>query len=313
MRPSSARSRASSAFRMSSGSIDPARPGRGSRPSSAPGDGGSSVPPLRCEFPRRPAYVQPVERLHRAIGLAMDRSECREIVPADEHRRAFLHRFHVEWHGNVPHSPPVERWRGAAIEDPVEIAPADAGEARVPVVGDRRRHPVTDTGCGPHQRVQAFAQAMRRQRFAMSTCAGIASAWTPASVRPDAVKVTVSPVICSIASSSVCCTDGPWSCLCQPMKGPPSYSIVSRQRVTGGTCPWGFRNRGAIPAASLRSGPPAGPSMGGSQRRRRRPSCCRRALRRAFPAALRDFSIEHLDPLADGLEPGAGHGVKART
>ena len=85
----------------------------------------------------------------------------------------------------MPDPARVERRRRAAVEDAVEVAPADAGEARVPVVGDLLDREDRDR-LRPHQRVQPFAQPVRGQRFAMSTCAVIASAWTPASVRPAA-------------------------------------------------------------------------------------------------------------------------------
>ena len=139
-------------------------------------------------------HVQPVERLHRAVRLAMDRAEGGEVVPADEHRRAFGHRLDVQRHGNVPHAAMIERRRRSAIEDAVQIVAPDAGEAGVPVVGDRldRRH---GDRVGPDKRVEPLAQAMLGQRLRESTWAAIASAWTPASVRPAAWTAASSPVM----------------------------------------------------------------------------------------------------------------------
>ena len=58
--------------------------------------------------------------------------------------------------------PGVERRRRAAVEDAVEVAPPEAREARVPVVGDRLDREHRDR-VGPHQRVQPLAQPVRRQ------------------------------------------------------------------------------------------------------------------------------------------------------
>ncbi len=71
-------------------------------------------------------HVQPVERLHRAVRLALDRAEGGEVVPADEHRRTFGHRLDIQRHGDVPHAAAIERRRRAAIEDAVQIVAPDA-------------------------------------------------------------------------------------------------------------------------------------------------------------------------------------------
>ena len=56
------------------------------------------------------------------------------------------------------------------------------------------------------------------------------SAWTPASVRPATVSAMLSrrSAIASARSISAC-TDGPFSCRAQPLKGVPSYSMSRRQ------------------------------------------------------------------------------------
>ena len=61
--------------------------------------------------------VEPVERLHRTVRLALGRAEGREIVVADEHRRAFPHRLHVERDRDVPNPPGVDRGRRPPVED----------------------------------------------------------------------------------------------------------------------------------------------------------------------------------------------------
>ena len=141
----------------------------------------------------------------------------------------------------------------------------------------------------------------------MSTCAVIASAWTPASVRPAPWTAARSPVIRWIASSSACWTDGPWSCRCQPMNGPPSYSIVSRQRVTGGSCPAGSGSRGE---ARRRSSRPAGALKRAAVERILAAGDDQRSVEHlaGLAGSIDALGIEQLDPLAIRFEPGAGGG-----
>jgi hypothetical protein len=119
---------------------------------------------LDVDFLALAAHLQPVERLHRAVRLALRRAEGGEVVPADEHRRTLLHRFHVEGHRDMPHPPAIQCRRRPSVEDAVEIAPPDAREARVPVIRDlldvEYRHRLR-----PHQRVEALAQPVRRERL----------------------------------------------------------------------------------------------------------------------------------------------------
>ena len=118
----------------------------------------------RRGFPRRPAHLESVERLHRAVRLAVGGAEGREVVPSDQMGGALLHRLSVQRHGDMPHPPGIQCRRRPAIKDAVEIPPPDTREARVPVVGNLRhiqhRHRLR-----PHQRVQSFAQPMRRKRL----------------------------------------------------------------------------------------------------------------------------------------------------
>ncbi len=58
-------------------------------------------------------------------------------MTSDEVRGGLHHRRDIELLGDVPDAIDVERRRGAAVEDPVEIATADARETRMPVVRHR--------------------------------------------------------------------------------------------------------------------------------------------------------------------------------
>ena len=229
-------------------------------------------------------------------------------MTSDEVRGALAHRVDVERRGDVPDLPALERRRGAAVEDPVEVAAADAGEARVPVVGDRLDVEHRDRVAAAPARSGLREGGAAVSASAMSTWALIASAWTPASVRPAAVNAAGSPVMRCSASSSACCTDGPWSCRCQPMNGPPSYSMVSRQRVTAGSCPWGSRSRAAAPRGSSapvrRAGRRSGRIAPSPQAIVSRSS----STSPGAPAVMRQLGFEQLDPLAISLEPGAGGG-----
>ena len=179
----------------------------------------------------------------------------------------------------------------------------------MPVVGDRLDREHRDRlRAGPARSAPRAAGA----RSASSRCRHgplIASAWTPRRSARRRGRVASSPVIRHSACSSACWTDGPWSCRCQPMNGPPSYSTVSRQRVMRGSCPAGI-----------------GEAAQQLVRRSSRP--CRRAGRRVgrsapSPQAMVSWSSstspgcaarldalgrEQLDPLALDLEPGAGEG-----
>src|SRR5437763_10170769 len=106
--------------------------------------------------------IDPVERLHRAVRLALRRAEGGEVMASDEVRRTVAHRFEVERHRNVPDPTRVQSRRGAAAKDSVEIAPPDAGEASVPVVGDGT-HLHDGDRLWPNERIQSLAQPVRRQ------------------------------------------------------------------------------------------------------------------------------------------------------
>ena len=71
------------------------------------------------------ADLQPIERLHRTVGLAMDRAEGRKVVAAHQQRCSFGHRIDVERDRDMPHAATVQRRRRAAIEYAVQILAAD--------------------------------------------------------------------------------------------------------------------------------------------------------------------------------------------
>ena len=146
----------------------------------------------------------------------------------------------------------------------------------------------------------------------MSTWAVIASAWTPASVRPAAWRITFSWVIASIASSIACWTDGPCAWRCQPMNGRPSNSTSEAE--TGHV-----RAR----AGADRDGEAAQQLVGAHRRaagalHQRRHDRARAAgdgeavveHRSGLAAQLGDFGREDADPLAVMLEKGARRRVE---
>src|SRR5690606_9697460 len=82
------------------------------------------------------ADAELVERLDRALRLAMRRAEGREVVEADQLLRRGVHRLGVERPRDLPRQPLVPRQRRAAVDDAIFIGAPYAREARVPVVGD---------------------------------------------------------------------------------------------------------------------------------------------------------------------------------
>src|SRR3546814_14832147 len=79
---------------------------------------------------------QLIQRLHRALRLAMRRAEGREIVEADQLLRRGVHRVGVERPRDLPRQTLVPCERRSAVDDAIFISASDAGEARVPVARD---------------------------------------------------------------------------------------------------------------------------------------------------------------------------------
>src|SRR3546814_18543708 len=73
---------------------------------------------------------QPVERLHRALRLAMRRSEGGEIMEADQLLRRGVHRIGVERPSDLPRQSLVPRTRRAAVADPIFIGSTAALRVR---------------------------------------------------------------------------------------------------------------------------------------------------------------------------------------
>lgn len=65
----------------------------------------------------------------------MGRAEGGEVMAANEELGRFLHRVRVERLDDAPYEAAFQRQRGAAVGDPVDIGPAGAGEAGVPIIG----------------------------------------------------------------------------------------------------------------------------------------------------------------------------------
>ena len=59
--------------------------------------------------------IEPVERLHRTLGLALSRAESREVMTSNELRGPLAHRLQVERDGDVPDPASVERRRRSTI------------------------------------------------------------------------------------------------------------------------------------------------------------------------------------------------------
>ena len=317
MRPSAARSlRLQRRRRCPPASIGRARPAPGSRPSSAPGDGGSCAPRRGCGSRRRPRSTLSSSSV--LTGLSdwqwAERKVVKSCVP-DQH--APRPRAIASTSSGAPICqtlPALERRRRAAVEDPVEIAPPGAREARMPVVGDRldleHRHRV-----GPHQRVEPLAQPVRGQRLGDIDMRRHRQRMDPG-VGPPGAMDRRPPRRSSGRSprSSAACTDRPIACRCQPTNGPPSYSTVSRQRVMRGSCPRELRKPrsnsssviGALPGALERGSGGCAPSPQAMVSRSSSTSP-------GAPPPSTTLGREQLDPLARQLEPGAGEGREART
>ena len=74
-----------------------------SRPSSAPGCAGTSAPTaMTCTSSPCALDVEPVERLHRRIGLAFGGAEGGEVVLADQPLRGGVHRRGIERARHAP-------------------------------------------------------------------------------------------------------------------------------------------------------------------------------------------------------------------
>src|SRR3546814_15203229 len=78
--------------------------------------------------------IEPIQRLHRALRLAMRRAESRKVVQPRQALRRLVHRFGVEYHRHPPGPPNLQRQRSPPYYDAIEVAPAHAAETTGAVV-----------------------------------------------------------------------------------------------------------------------------------------------------------------------------------
>jgi len=76
------------------------------------------------------------QRLHRAGGLALRRTERGEIVPSDQHLRRFVHGIRVKLVRDAPGPSCLQHQRRAAIGNDILVRPPETREPRVPVLAD---------------------------------------------------------------------------------------------------------------------------------------------------------------------------------
>ncbi len=82
------------------------------------------------------ADFQRVERLQRRSRLAQQVAESRKIVMPDQVTGAGAHRLDVECRSDLPHPAAFESRRGAAVQDAIEINPADRRQPGVELVAN---------------------------------------------------------------------------------------------------------------------------------------------------------------------------------
>src|SRR5580704_18569333 len=104
-----------------------------------------------------PLDIEPFQRAHRAVRLALGSAKSREVMASNEMPRRHLHGPSIELSLDEPGMASPHRQGRAAIDDPVEIMAANRRDPRIEILGhafggqngDRVR---------PHVRVQAIAQ-----------------------------------------------------------------------------------------------------------------------------------------------------------
>src|SRR3546814_17737431 len=77
--------------------------------------------------------IEPIQRLHRALRLAMRRAESRKVVQPRQALRRLVHRFGVEYHRHPPAPPNLQRPRRPPVYDALEVAPAQPAPHRLEV------------------------------------------------------------------------------------------------------------------------------------------------------------------------------------
>ena len=87
------------------------------------------------DFIAEPLDRQQIERLLRAVRLAVDRAEGGEIMLPDQSLRSAVHRLRIQRLGHLPGAIGIQRQRGAAVGDAIEIGAANARKPGVPITG----------------------------------------------------------------------------------------------------------------------------------------------------------------------------------
>ena len=84
----------------------------------------------------RADHIEPIERAHRAVGLALRGAERRKVVAADKALRGRMHLLGVETAGDVPDVIARECRRCATVENTVDVVARDSREARLEIPVD---------------------------------------------------------------------------------------------------------------------------------------------------------------------------------
>jgi hypothetical protein len=78
-----------------------------------------------------------IQRLHRRLGLTLEVAEGGEVVMADQHLGGGVHGLDIQRLFHMPDQAAVQRRRGRAVEDAIEVAALGRRKPRVPVaLGD---------------------------------------------------------------------------------------------------------------------------------------------------------------------------------
>ncbi len=120
---------------------------------------------MHCDALSNIGDIECVECLHGRLRLAMDVTEGREIVSADEMRGSGSHGRDVERLRSPPYETLLMGKRRPATQDPIFVGATDAGKARVEVGrnlpdGQHRYR----RSCELEPSIQRFHQAERRER-----------------------------------------------------------------------------------------------------------------------------------------------------
>jgi hypothetical protein len=153
-------------------------------------------------------HIQPVERLHRASGLAFGGAEGREVVPPYQDLRGLVHGGGVQRALHQPGPIPLERQRRPPVDDAIDIMASPRRGAGVEAVrhlarGEHTHRPRL------HMRVHGVAHGIAAPVAAEIHMRHLMRRVHPASVRPAPWMRTTSPLKAVMAASSTPCTEAP--------------------------------------------------------------------------------------------------------